>query len=583
MTDENQQLLTAAITDRGLSEKRPQNEDSYLSLPEHGIFAVADGVGGAMAGDVASQMAVEILGEAFVNYSGTVAPEEIMTVAIDRANLAINQMASELPQLSSMATTIVALHLAGNTATIAHVGDSRLYRLDVEGNLYRETADHSVVEEEVRAGRMTPEQAATHPSRNVISRAVGAELSVDIDLRTITVEPGTSFLLCSDGITRHIADHELGELLTTGMSVEMLCEQMKEMCYNRGAEDNLTAIIVKLLAVEKPVIEASHPIPEEAPAVAEALEEETIATARSPFEDYAEMPTVETEIEQPPTSVSTESDFALTENVEPPPANDVQEVSEALSDLDDEAYLMEDETESPVEPFAEPVEEPEVSSEYTSSRVIVPATSVAAEPAPEREFSMFGETPKAKVMSEASSSNNSSSVLRSLIYLLLGAALGATGLYFWMQPGTLQPETQVIPVQDLAPKTDNVPASTLEELRWNVDRDPDAYVQASVASAKDAEDHYILGRALFLSGKHFEAKRQFTLALEKLSNADPKSAATIRAEIAMMNAIIGDAQAADAFKRSFEEAQKQNSTVSSSADPNTAPASSGASNTNPVP
>jgi serine/threonine protein phosphatase PrpC len=245
MIDGNFEILSAAVTDRGLSEKRPQNEDSYLSLPEHGIFAVADGVGGAMAGDVASQMAVEILGEAFINYSSTADPEEIMTVAIDRANTAINQMASELPQLSSMATTIVALHVSGNFATIAHVGDSRLYRLDADGNLYRETQDHSVVEEEVRAGRMTPEQAVNHPSRNVISRAVGAETTVDIDIKTIILEPGTIFLICSDGITRHIPDQEIAELLTTGMSLPMLCEQMKEICYSRGAEDNLTAILVK--------------------------------------------------------------------------------------------------------------------------------------------------------------------------------------------------------------------------------------------------------------------------------------------------------------------------------------------------
>lgn len=94
-----------------------------------------------------------------------------MKIAIERANEAIFQMSHDLTQLSTMATTVVALHVAGNIATIGHVGDSRLYRLDPKGNLYRETQDHSVVEEEVRAGRMTAEQAVNHPSRNVISRA----------------------------------------------------------------------------------------------------------------------------------------------------------------------------------------------------------------------------------------------------------------------------------------------------------------------------------------------------------------------------------------------------------------------------
>ena len=115
-----------------------------------------------------------------------------------------------------MATTLVALHVAGNIATIGHVGDSRLYRVDGNGSLFRETQDHSIVEEEVRAGRMTAEQAANHPSRNVISRALGAEPTVEIDMKTIMFEPNTAFLLCSDGITRHINDFEIRELLIDG-------------------------------------------------------------------------------------------------------------------------------------------------------------------------------------------------------------------------------------------------------------------------------------------------------------------------------------------------------------------------------
>src|SRR5216683_7130287 len=111
-----------------------------------------------------------------------------------------------------MATTIVALHLNGNIATIGHVGDSRLYRLTPEGKLQRETDDHSVVEEEVRAGRMTPEQAMHHPSKNVISRALGAEEGVEVDMKAIEVGDGNTFLLCTDGITRHIPDNELREL-----------------------------------------------------------------------------------------------------------------------------------------------------------------------------------------------------------------------------------------------------------------------------------------------------------------------------------------------------------------------------------
>ncbi|HKP72265.1 MAG TPA: Stp1/IreP family PP2C-type Ser/Thr phosphatase, partial [Pyrinomonadaceae bacterium] len=239
-------LEIASVTDRGLSQKRPLNEDSMLVDAEQRIFAVADGVGGAQAGEVASQTAVEVLGEAFRHHKEGDDIEDLMEIAIQRANASIFQMSHEQRQLSMMATTLVALHLDGRQATIGHVGDSRLYRLTPDGRLQRETEDHSVVEEEVRAGRMSPEQAAHHPSRNVISRALGAEQSVEVDMKTIEVEDGTVFLLCSDGITRHIPDEEIGALLRGGDSLDAACEEMKRRCYERGAEDNLTAVVVRV-------------------------------------------------------------------------------------------------------------------------------------------------------------------------------------------------------------------------------------------------------------------------------------------------------------------------------------------------
>src|SRR5437016_7702387 len=198
-------IQVASISDRGLSEKRPMNEDSFLADAARGIFVVADGVGGADAGEIASQTAVDVLNDAFrQKITDGEDVEDLMELAIQRANSAIHQMAAEHPRFSMMATTVVALHLDGSRATIGHVGDSRLYRLTPEGKLQRETDDHSVVEEEVRAGRMTPEQAMHHPSKNVISRALGAEEGVEVDLKTMEVEEGSEFLLCSDGITRHV-------------------------------------------------------------------------------------------------------------------------------------------------------------------------------------------------------------------------------------------------------------------------------------------------------------------------------------------------------------------------------------------
>ena len=239
-------VQTASLSDRGLNERRPLNEDSFLSDNERSIFAVADGVGGAEAGEVASQTAIEVLSEAFRHQTEGADVEDLMELAIQRANASIHQMAQEHARFSMMATTIVALHIKGNVATIGHVGDSRLYRLSPDGHLHRETQDHSIVEEEVRAGRMTPEQAANHPSKNVISRALGAEEVVDVDMKTMEVEDGTEFVVCTDGITRHVSDNEIRHLLILNDDLDSVCRQLKELCFERGAEDNLTVVLVRV-------------------------------------------------------------------------------------------------------------------------------------------------------------------------------------------------------------------------------------------------------------------------------------------------------------------------------------------------
>src|SRR5919106_1789197 len=240
------QIQSSVLSDRGLNERRPLNEDAFLNDRERSIFAVADGVGGAEAGEVASQTAIEVLDEAFRHQTDGSDVEDLMELAIQRANASIHQMAQEHAKFSMMATTIVALHLKDNVATFGHVGDSRLYRLAPDGQLHRETEDHSIVEEEVRAGRMTPEQAANHPSKNVISPALGAEQAVEVDMKTIEIDEGTEFLLCTDGITRHISDNELRQLLVVNNDLEELCAELKRRCYDRGAEDNLTVIAVRV-------------------------------------------------------------------------------------------------------------------------------------------------------------------------------------------------------------------------------------------------------------------------------------------------------------------------------------------------
>src|SRR5258705_9424198 len=141
----NLKIESSALSDRGLNERRPLNEDAFLADSNRCIFAVADGVGGAEAGEVASQTAIEVLDEAFRHHTDGSDVEDLMELAIQRANASIHQMAQDHAKFSMMATTIVALHLNGNVATFGHVGDSRLYRLTPEGDLRRETDDHSIV------------------------------------------------------------------------------------------------------------------------------------------------------------------------------------------------------------------------------------------------------------------------------------------------------------------------------------------------------------------------------------------------------------------------------------------------------
>lgn len=142
-----------------------------------------------------------------------------------------------------MATTVVLSAVRDNRAIVAHVGDSRVYRCDARG-LVQLTEDHSEVNEAVKQGWMTAEQAEVHPRRNVISRAIGADSEVEPEIIEIEVDETTTLLLCSDGITRHIRDDQLERLLRSGNHPQTVCETMKQLCYNEGAEDNLTAIIV---------------------------------------------------------------------------------------------------------------------------------------------------------------------------------------------------------------------------------------------------------------------------------------------------------------------------------------------------
>lgn len=559
------ELISASISDRGLSEKRPQNEDSFAELPQFGVFAVADGVGGANAGDFASRMAMELLTEAAANQANSVDAEELLRTAITHANRSIYQTSIELPQLSSMATTIVVLHLKGNIATLAHVGDSRIYRFTPDGQGFRETNDHSVVEEEVRAGRMTPEEAAVHPSRNVISRAVGAEENVEIDFKTIMVEPNTTFLLCSDGITRHIPDDELQSIFASGAEPRLICEHLKEVCYSRGAEDNLTALIVRTFAEGTEQIEDFDSTVQiedddvDFHATVPVLEEDTIATARTAYAtasgDNFEASQPEVSLDDTIAEIDTDEFETGEHPIETqPPANENSDGHAVAANVAEVPSTVAEEPEQEPQ-FVEPIAEATTDEQFLlteteempapTPHVIKPASA----PAKEREFAMFGSEASDAYEETGPSKRGAGRILLSVLMLILGGAIAVGGSYFLGFIGQEQPVQQVPQVETM--KTQNIPLTEFEESRRTVDKDPAAYLR-KVPTSTDAADFYLRGRALLLTGKPEEARIQFQQANDRMSTVDEAEKRTLSNEIALGLAVLSSAVSIENFKKSVE-------------------------------
>ncbi len=550
MRENNFKIDSASISDRGLSKKRPNNEDSYLELNLKGLFAVADGVGGAQAGDVASQMAMEILGEAFNNLKPNEDAEELMRIAVERANSAIYQMSQDLPQLSTMATTVVALHLSGNIGTIGHVGDSRLYRLDEKGNLYRETNDHSVVEEEVRAGRMTVAQAANHPSRNIISRALGADSVVEVDMKTIMFEPNTTFLLCSDGITRHIDDFELRELLASNDTPAQLCQKMKEICYERGAEDNLTAVIAKVSNV---VVGNGQP------PVRYDVEEATVASARTPVAAANEPSNILELDDEIPTQQLT---MPATENL--PPIE--------LEVTDQVAYPGQEEINEP-----EPVYEYQEDVSYTEPeeineppQIVEKPAEIPAQPSPPT-VKEYESKPYQQVV-EVEENTGLNKFLVGVFTFLIGMIIGAGAIWIFMQTAV---PTAVVP-QAPPDQSDNIIQSAFEDSRRNIDEFTDQYIsEFEKKEEKDAEDYFLLGRGYMFKEKYPEAKKAFEEAKNRLSETNDENAGVIANDIAAYLAIIENPNAQKMFADEVKKAKASADAGANGGEENTNANSSG--------
>jgi len=216
------------------------NEDSYVVLEDVGLFAVADGVGGQNAGEIASRTAMEILRHHFSRKTRGDRMRYLEQV-IAYMNGVLREMAMGEESLSGMATTLAVLLLEPRHAIICHVGDSRVYRF-AAGQLSRETIDHTLVEAEHVGGLSILE----YTKKYVLTRAVGIGDEVIPDVKKIGLEPNTVFLVCTDGITRHVTDDELRDLLAREPDPQRVCDQLKALCYERGARDNFTALVVRV-------------------------------------------------------------------------------------------------------------------------------------------------------------------------------------------------------------------------------------------------------------------------------------------------------------------------------------------------
>ncbi len=231
---------SAVVSDTG--RRRRSNEDSYVCEPP--LFAVADGMGGAQAGEVASGLAAAVLEEA----NGDELREERIVELIQEANRRVFKRSHEDPSASGMGTTMtVAVTGRDGAVLIGHVGDSRAYRIR-GGSLEQLTKDHSLVGELMRSGKLSPEEAETHPQRSVITRAVGTEPDVDVDTFTVDAEAGDVFLLCSDGLTDMVSDSAIESLLAEREGeLETVARNLVEAANSSGGEDNITVVVFEIV------------------------------------------------------------------------------------------------------------------------------------------------------------------------------------------------------------------------------------------------------------------------------------------------------------------------------------------------
>ena len=255
--DLSQALEIASHTDPGMV--RSNNEDSIASVPENGLAVLADGMGGYNAGEVASGMATTVLTtelrqllEKHAPYevdpqSGQKAAVKMLRQEIAKANTSIYQAAQSQPQYAGMGTTLVVALFYDNKAMVAHIGDSRLYRM--RGDEFSQVSkDHSLLQEQIDAGMLTKEQAKGSSNKNLVTRAMGIDPTVEPEIHEYDTRPGDIYLLCSDGLSDMVNDEEIGiTLRALGANLNLAAQQLVQMANDNGGRDNVSVILVKIL------------------------------------------------------------------------------------------------------------------------------------------------------------------------------------------------------------------------------------------------------------------------------------------------------------------------------------------------
>jgi len=247
------------LTHTGL--QRRENEDAVLAAPP--VFVVADGMGGAQAGEVASRIAVEAFAEGLPEQGS---PEERLATVALTANRRIYELSQSESERAGMGTTLTAAYLGENELALAHVGDSRAY-LFRDGELTRLTQDHSLMAELIRRGKLTEEEAADHPQRSIITRALGPEPEVTVDTWTYPVRAGDIVLLCSDGLTSMISEAQVAEILRAADGLERAAQALIDAANGAGGRDNITVLLFRLeevgsgLSGDQPTVVAAPSLP----------------------------------------------------------------------------------------------------------------------------------------------------------------------------------------------------------------------------------------------------------------------------------------------------------------------------------